>query len=78
MPAWYLYYRILHALHHPAWHMRLKLQDILCSLRNEAVQEFPNATDQDVQDWFEHLADNPTAFTKKEAAHLTKMEPWAS
>ena len=76
MPNWYLYYRIMYAVGRVSA-PRLALQDVLCDLRRKSQREWPDATDQEVQDFFEHLAGNPTLFTEAEARHLTLMEPWA-
>jgi hypothetical protein len=80
MRNWYLYYRILHAVRDggPTFHARIELQDVLIDLRAKAQREWPDATDQDIQDWFEHLSNNPDVFTEKQARHLTLMEPWAT
>ena len=78
-PNWYLYYRIMQALrdYSKTGQARTALQDVLCDLRDKANEEWPDATQQDIQDWFEHLSSNREVFTEKQALHLTKMEPWA-
>jgi hypothetical protein len=80
MRNWYLYYRLLHAVR-CEWqtnHARVELQDVLIDLRSKAQREWPESTDQDVQNFFEHLARGPEVFSVKQARHLTLMEPWAT
>jgi len=80
MPNWYLYYRLMQALrdYSKTGQARIALQDVLCDLRTKAQREWPNATDQDVQDFFEYLSHNREIFTIEQARHLTLMEPWAT
>ena len=77
-PNWYVYYRLLAAVKGtgPTFHARNQLQDVLVDLRIKTAAEFPEATEQEVQDFFGSLALNPLPFTVRQAAHLTKMEPW--
>ena len=78
MKNWYLYYRLLRATQTvAALQARLELQDVLIDLRSKARAEWPNATAQEVQDFFEYLSGMPVLFSEKEAHHLTMMKPWA-
>ena len=80
MRNWYLYYRLLHAVMDggPTLWARLELQDVLCDLRSKARCEYPEATDQDIQDWYEHLARNPNVLSEAQVRRLTRMESWAT
>ena len=79
---WYLYYRLMHALRHQndlsITKARLELQDVLIDLRGRAQREWPEASQQDVQDFFEYLSHNPEIFPERNARHLTCMETWAT
>lgn len=81
MPNWYLYYRLMHAVrpHGQTSYARMELQDVLVELRCRANAEFPNASAQEIQDFFEAIARSPedSPFTLSQALHLTRMEPWA-
>lgn len=76
MSSWYLYYRLLHVLrqHYGEGAARLSVQDVLVDLRNKTVIEWPGATEQEVQDFFEHMAGNPYLFDERQMKHLTKIE----
>ncbi len=85
MKNWYLYYRIMHAVKctGPTIIARNELQDVLVDLRGKAVAEWrvsldseDSPTDQQVQDFYEYLAGNPTVFTEAQARHLTQQEGW--
>jgi hypothetical protein len=77
MKNWYLYYRIMRAIP-PNSSARGEIQDILIDLRGKAVKEWPGATDQDVQDFFEYLARDREGEPMSQGgiAHVARMEGW--
>jgi hypothetical protein len=79
MPNWYLYYRIMRAVKdgETTQSARIELQDVLIELRGRAQREWPEATDQEIQDFFGYLSRNPTIFTEAQARHLANMESWS-
>ena len=75
MTDWYVYYRIMRNVRNEG--ERLELQDVICEFRERAWKSFPEATEQDIQDFFEHLSRNDlVTFTEREARHLVRMEHW--
>ena len=77
-PNWYLYYRLLHAVPSNNQMRRSIIQDVLMDLRSEAEREWPGATAQKIQDFYEYLARTSVQpFSEAQARHLTLMEPWA-
>ena len=76
-PDWYLYYRLLHALRgQQNITARLELQDVLVDLQRKAGQHW-DVSDEQIQNFFEHLAENPRTLTQVEVLDLVLMEPWA-
>jgi hypothetical protein len=58
----------------------MDLQDVLIDLRGKAQREWPDATDQEIQDFFEHIAwrtqRDCILLTEREVWHLISQEPW--
>lgn len=81
MTNWYIYYRLLRAVRdgEPTSSARMELQNVLIDLREKAVKEWPGATAQNVQDFFEHLARNTDGEPLSEGAarHLAEIEGWS-
>ncbi len=69
----YLYYRILQNVPDggKTAKARLDLQDVLVHLRTMAASEWPEMTDQEVQDWFEKLAYFDIDYTQAQISRLT-------
>jgi len=80
MSNWYLYYRILHAVpdNGTMTRARIDLQEVLCDLRDKANLEWPDATPQQIQDFFDFLARNGPLLDEKHARYEVLAEPWAT
>jgi len=81
MSNWYLYYRLLRAIPDNGVmnHARMELQGVLIDLRGKAVAEWPGSTDQDIQEFFEHMANNRVSepFSERSLRHLVEIEGWS-
>lgn len=73
MKNWYIYYRLLHAVKDDGTTgiARGHLQDVLVYLRGKAVEELPNTSAQEIQEFFEHLARKA-----KPLSQLEVMQTW--